>query len=178
MRIAAVVLILVLSLGGISLAGEFYFSDVANYWWYVDDSAGFELLVPSDAYAYVQLDWVGTTSLKIALDDKGPALYAGTMPGTDVNKLWNALSARWTALTDRTRLTTDSTITTGEGLQARFKVLEGSSSGKPTGMIRAVIFTKDDHMAYLAFVGNASDYSGDASQYWLRAVNSFVWRSN
>lgn len=178
MRVSAIVFALVLALSSMTAAGEYYLSDVPNYWWYWDGEPNYEVLIPSTAYAYVQVDWAGSTSLEVSLDEKGPLLLIGTMPGTDVNKLWNALSARWAASVESSRVTTDSTITTEQGLQARFKVLEGRAPGKPNGMVRTVVFTKDGRMAYLTFVGNASDYSGDFQQYWLRAVHSFAWRSN
>ena len=171
------VLVVLVSLGGVAWAGEYYLSDNDAYWWYWDGQPNYEVLIPSAAFAYVQLDWGGTSSLEVALDQDGPLLIIGTLPGTDVNRAWNALSARYSAAVTNARTTTDSTIETEMGLQARFKVLEGSSQGGPDALVRMVAFVRDGRTAFLMFVGNKRDYAGNAQQYWLRAVHSFNWRS-
>lgn len=176
MRNSVMVMMLVLALSGIAMAGEYYESEFAGYWWYWDGDPAYEVLVPSNALAYIETEWAGTNSLQVVIAEKGPHLIAGTMPGTDVNKLWNAISAPWAATAESSRTTTDSSITTDQGLRAVVKVLEGRTPNQPTGMVRTVVFTKDGRMAYLMFVGNTGDYSGDAQQYWLRAVHSFSWR--
>lgn len=177
MRVVVWTLLLVLALSVGAVAGEYYLSDEDRYWWYWDGSPNYEVLIPSSAYAYVQVDWAGTTSLEVALGEKGPLLVAGTMPGTDVDRAWNALSARWAAAVESSRTTTNSTIETDNGLTARFRVLEANPSGGPKAIVRMVAFEKGGRLAYLAFIGNEEDYAGDARQYWLRAVHSFDWRS-
>ncbi len=170
----SLLVVLVMSVG--ASAGEYYLSDEAGYWWYWDGSPDYEVLIPSSAYAYVQVDWAGSTSLEVALGEKGPLLIAGTMPTTDVDKAWNAISSRWAASVGRSSTTTNSSIETEKGLQARFRVLEGSPNGDKKGIVRMVAFVKDGRLAYLAFVGNESEYDGNVRQYWLRAVHSFDWR--
>ena len=154
-------------------AGELYrYDGDANYWWYVDGPPDFEVLIPSDRAAinWVEIDWGGSTSMQVVIADGGPMLVIGTLPTTDAAAAWNALSAPWSARVQSARTTTNSQITTDQGLNARFFVLEGGGS-----MVRMVAFTRTGRLAYLMFVGKSAEYSGDARQYWLRAVHSFRW---
>lgn len=158
------------------MAGEYYLSDEPGYWWYWDGRPNYEVLIPSNAFSYVQVDWSGQTSLYVTLKDKGPLLIVGTAPGTNVQNLWQSLTAPWAHLLSNSRTSENSEITTDQGLRARFMVLSGSASGGPAAMIRMVAFTRDGRTAYLLFVGNEREYAGDLRQYWLRAVHSFRWR--
>jgi hypothetical protein len=167
---------LILLLAPAALAGEYYLSDEDAYWWYWDGTPNYEVLIPSRGFSYVQVDWSGQTTLYVTLKDKGPLLIVGTAPGTDVQKLWQAMTAPWAHLLNNPRTTQDTEITTDQGLRARFLVLSGSASGGPAAMIRLVAFTREGRTAYLMFVGNEREYAGDLRQYWLRAVHSFRWR--
>lgn len=171
-----VVLFLLVTLAGGALAGEYYLSDQDAYWWYWDGSPDYEVLVPSKAYAYVQVDWGGQTFLQMAIDKKGPLLVVGTLPSDDVEDAWSALSARWAAAATNAKTTTKSTLETEQGLKAEFRLLEAKSQGNPNALVRMVAFKKGGRLAYLMFVGNDDQYTGDAKQYWLRAVHSFKWR--
>lgn len=167
---------LLIVLSATAFAGEYYLSDEDGYWWYWDGSPAYEVKIPATAFAYVQVEWGGATSLEVALGEKGPLLLIGTLPGTDVNRAWNAISGRWAASVENSRMTNDSTITTDQGLSARFRVLEGSAPGGPNAMVRMVMFTRGNRTAYLAFVGNASSYAGAVREHWLKAVHTFNWR--
>ena len=132
---------LILLLAPAALAGEYYLSDEDAYWWYWDGTPNYEVLIPSRGFSYVQVDWSGQTTLYVTLKDKGPLLIVGTAPGTDVQKLWQAMTAPWAHLLNNPRTTQDTEITTDQGLRARFLVLSGSASGGPAAMIRLVAFT-------------------------------------
>lgn len=159
-------------------AGEFYLSDEDAYWWYWDGRPDYEVLIPSSAYAYVQTDWSGRNSLRLALADGGPLLVIGTLPHTDARAAFDALSAPWKFSLGSSQITTnDQQITTDQGLAARFFVLQGrESQNSPSSIVRMVAFTREGQLAYLLFIGKESDYSGNYRQYWLRAVHSFRWR--
>lgn len=164
---------LLLLLPAAAAAGELYrYDGDPNYWWYVDGSPRFEVLIPSDRSAinWVEIDWGGSTSMQVVIGEGGPMIVVGTLPTTDAAAAWNALSAPWAARTQSARTTTNSQITTDQGLNARFFVLEGGGN-----MVRMVAFTRSGRLAYLLFVGKSADYSGSARQHWLRAVHSFRW---
>lgn len=166
-------LALLVLLSGAASAGELYrYDGDPGYWWYVDGPPNFEVLIPSDRSAinWVEVDWGGSTSMQVMIEEGGPMIVVGTLPTTDAAAAWNALSAPWAARAQNARTTTNSQITTDQGLSARFFVLEGSGS-----MVRMVSFTRSGRLAYLLFVGKAADYGGSVRQYWLRAVHSFRW---
>lgn len=165
-------------------AGEYYLSDEPSYWWYWDGSPDFEVLIPasrpnagaSAQFAYLQSSLAGHTTLQISLGTGGPLMMIGTLPQTDPNAIFDALTAPWKASLRQSRKSTDSTIQTEQGLSARFMVLQGSGPSGPPAMIRMVAFRRGERSAYLLFVGDEASYAGDIRQYWIRAVNSFRWR--
>lgn len=179
MKQRLITMILVGLLGGLfsqaAFAGEWYLNpDDPAYWWYLDGEPRYEVLVPANLDFYVEYEWSGHRYLHIMLGDNGPHLYAGTAPGTNVQSLWQSLTAPWTLPLRNPRVVENSEITTSKGLRARFMVLSGSGQGG-AAMIRMVAFTRNERTAYLLWVGNEKEYTGDVRQFWLRAVNSFSW---
>lgn len=167
-------------LGGVlcapAVAGEWYLNpDDPKYWWYLDGNPRYEVLVPADLDFYVEYEWSGHRYLHIMLGDNGPHLFVGSAPGTNVQNLWQSLTAPWTLPLRNPRVVENSEITTSKGLRARFMVLSGSNQSGAAAMIRMVAFTRDSRTSYLLWVGQEREYTGDIRQFWLRAVNSFSW---
>jgi len=160
-----------------ALAGQLYlYEDDPGYWWYWGENPEYEVLVPANRPYYLDQQWSGHVYVYIPLRENGPRLFIGTAPGTDAQRLWQALTAPWSYPLRSSRITEDSEITTSQGLRARFRVMTGTMQDGTAAMIRMVVFTRGDRSAYLLFVGKESEYTGDFRQYWLRAVNSFRWR--
>lgn len=173
-------LLLVGLLGGLlsvpAWAGEWYLNpEDPTYWWYVDGDPRYEVLVPADLDFYVEYQWSNHRFVHIMLRDNGPHLFVGSAPGTDVQSLWQSLTAPWTMPLRNSRVTENSEITTSRGIRASFRVLSGTNQAGQAAMIRMVAFTREGRTSYLMWVGLERDYTGDLRQFWLRAVNSFSW---
>lgn len=166
-----------LALGVTASAGEYYYYDADDrYWEYWDGDPPYKVLIPANARMYYETDWAGRTSLQVNMGDKGPQIVIGTLPTTDVNQAWSALSAKWAATANSARTTTNSEIQTDMGLTAAFRVLSAQSNTGPDAMVRMVAFRKGNGLVYLMFIGNSSQYGGEYQQHWLKAVHSFIWR--
>ena len=176
-RACLVLIAAFVALSAAASAGEYYYYDADDrYWEYWDGDPAFKVLIPANAYYYVETVWAGRTSLQINLGEKGPQIVIGSLPTTDVNQAWSALSARWAATANSARTTTNSEIQTDMGLTAAFRVLSAQSNTGPDAMVRWVAFRKGNGLVYLMFIGNVSQYSGEYQQHWLKAVHSFIWR--
>lgn len=157
-------------------AGEWYLNpEDPTYWWFVDGDPRYEVLVPADLDFYVEYEWSNHRFVHIMLRNNGPHLFVGSAPGTDVQALWQSLTAPWSMPLRNPRVVENSEITTSRGVRARFMVLSGSNQQGAAAMIRMVAFTKDGRTSYLMWVGLEREYTGDLRQFWLRAVNSFGW---
>ncbi|MBO8141142.1 MAG: hypothetical protein H0Z37_03040 [Firmicutes bacterium] len=157
--------------------GEFYRHDDQRFWWYQGDDRLYELLVPSQGQQYVERDIFGEKSLEIALGDEGPFIRVASFPGgsAELDRAREAMSGRWQHVFSNAQTTENRTITTSNGLQARFVVIQGRTPSGQMGMMRAVFFTQGSYNAYLVWLGRASDYTGLNQEYWLQAVNTFAW---
>jgi len=176
-RVSLLLFVALLTWGAAASAGEYYYyNDDERYWEYWDGQPPFKVLIPANARSYVESDWGGRTTLTVNMGEKGPQLVIGTLPTTDVNQAWNALSAKWAATANTARTTTNNEIQTDMGLTAAFRVLSAQSNSGPDAMVRMVAFRKGNGLVYMLFIGNASQYGGDFQQHWLKAVHSFVWR--
>lgn len=176
-RVSLLLLVALLAWGAVALAGEYYYYDQdERYWEYWDGDPQYKVLIPANARNYVETDWAGRTSLQVTLGEKGPHLVIGTLPTSDPDKAWSALTARWAAAAQTARTTTKSEIETDMGLTGAFRVLTANSGSGGDAIVRMVAFRKGNSLAYLLFIGNASQYRGDVQQHWLRAVHSFIWR--
>lgn len=175
MRAIIWAVLLIACISGVAAAATFYYYDEdPQYYWFWDGPPAFEVLVPAKPSFYVETEWAGHSITQFFFGETGPVILIGTMAGTDTSKAWEAVSGMWAGLSASSRNVSNSTITTDQGLQARFRVLESGTN--PNGMVRMVAFTHEGRTAYLAFIGNQSDYTGNVQQYWLRAVHSFNWR--
>lgn len=176
MKRTLIAMLFVCLLSTSALAGEWYLNpDDPKYWWYLAGTPRYEVLVPADLDYYVEHEWSGHSNLHIMLGEKGPHLFVGSAPGTDVQSLWQALTAPWAFSLRNTRVVENSEITTSRGVRARFMVMSGSTQAGTAAMIRMVAFTRENRTSYLLFSGLEREYTGDVRQFWLRAVNSFNW---
>lgn len=162
---------------GGAYAGTYYtYQDDPAYWWYAQENPSFWLLVPSDAVSYRDVEMFGVEGVDLVLREGGPQLQVRRIQSTDVERIWNAQKDAWAHALRNTRVTTNRTITTSNGVRAHFRVLEGTGVNGVPAMIRFVAFVEGDYTVYLTFLGSRASYSGRAQQVWLRAVNTFSWR--
>ena len=181
MRAAACFALFVVLLGAMSAfaqyQGEFYVHTDQRFWWYQGDNRLYELLVPSQGEQYIERDIFGEKMLEITLRTGGPIIRIASFGGGSaaLDRARQALTSQWQHVLSNVQTTENRTITTSNGLQARFVVIQGRTPGGQQAMMRAVFFNKGDNNVYLQWLGLTSQYSGSNQEFWLQAVNTFAW---
>ncbi|HLT57780.1 MAG TPA: hypothetical protein VKZ69_03280 [Limnochordales bacterium] len=172
-------LVALLSAAGASAQyqGEFYVHTDQRFWWYQGDNRLFELLVPSQGEQYMERDVFGEKMLEITLRGGSPIIRVASFPGGSaaLDRARQAVTGRWQHVLSNAQTTENRTITTSNGLQARFVVIQGRTPSGQTAMMRAVFFNNGDHNVYLQWLGLTSQYGGANQEFWLQAVNTFAW---
>jgi len=157
--------------------GEFYIHTDQRFWWYQGDGRLYELLVPSQGEQYMEREIFGEKMLEITLPGGTPIIRVASFPGGSaaLDRARQAITGRWQHVLTNAQTTENRTITTSNGLQARFVVIQGRTPGGQQAMMRAVFFDQGDNSVYLQWLGTTSQYSGANQEYWLQAVNTFAW---
>jgi len=180
-QVLALWTLLVLLLGTVAASaqyrGEFYVHTDQRFWWYQGDNRLYELLVPSQGEQYTERDIFGEKMLEITLRGGSPVIRVVSFGGGSaaLDRARQVLQSQWQHVLTNVQTTENRTITTSNGLQARFIVIQGRTAGGQQAMVRAVFFNKGDNNVYLQWLGLTSQYSGINQEYWLQAVNSFAW---
>jgi len=180
-RITAFWTLLVLLLGTAAAfaqyQGEFYIHTDQRFWWYQGDSRLYELLVPSQGQSYVEREIFGEKLLEITLGGGSPVIRVASFAGGSaaLDRARQSVPNQFQHLLTNVQTTENRTITTSNGLQARFVVIQGRTAAGQTAMVRTVFFNQGDNNVYLQWIGLTSQYSGNNQEYWLQAVNTFAW---
>lgn len=158
-----------------ALAGTYYLHSHDSYWWYVDEDAGFSVVVPNDAERYVEKRVFGQRLLEMTWNDAQVIMEVSFITGQEPETLREALRSRWEPLVSDLTIISDREITTSNDVPAYFYAFEGVGADGERGMLRSVFFAREDSVVQLVMLLPSADYQGDLREYWLRAVNEFEW---
>lgn len=154
----------------------YQYTEDSRFWWYIDDSPAFEMLVPALKFA-TKLDQFGVESLTLFPDEKGPIMTVGILKGSQslVPTLRTNLVAGTKHLLTNVKVIADRNITTSTGLRSYFYAQVGDAADGKKAMFRAVFFQRGNDIVYLTYSLYESDYTGFNEEAWIRAVNTFRW---
>ncbi|HHT28570.1 MAG TPA: hypothetical protein GXZ82_15205 [Firmicutes bacterium] len=166
-------------LTGVCRAGQYWLSESEAYWWYWDDNPDYQVMIPSrvEGRTYNSINIFGVRSLDLTLRPNGPVIristinqvqggYAAVRDG--VIKRWQPAAAF--------KVTSDSVITTRQGIRANFFVATGKTGTGESAMIRGVVYTKGNSVVVLELLCNEKDYADETKTQWIEVVNTFNWR--
>lgn len=171
--------LLILLLPASALAGKFYEHEDSNYYWYVEDTPHYEVVIPSTAQGYLDKSLFGQKVLDIYFGSDGPQMVVGSIvsPSVTTDKIRAMAIAQWGHIFTNAKVEADRMITTSNGTSAYFYAATASTPSSKQGMLRLVVFQKGSRFAYLTLSCYSSDWNNNAAMrnQWLIAVNDFSW---
>lgn len=176
-RVFGLTLAITLLASSATMAFQYYLSGNDLYWILQDDSVGYQVWVPADAYRYVQTDRFGERMVEISLTENGPVLTVGGIKqtGLSVNTVRQALVNYWNRILSDVQVDNNSQITTSNGIAATFYSITGTSPTGQSVMVRVILYQRGKDIVYITYTLPANQYTGDIREYWIRAVNTFKW---
>jgi len=168
-------MILVVAAWPASAAGTFYLHDHPDYWWYVPADVPFYAVVPSTAQTYVERNVFGMNILEILMDNGNISMEVAAMKNTTIEAVRKSIEERFKPAVKDISVKANRMITTSNNLQCHFYHYEATGNHGRKVMLRTVIFERNGSVVSLSLFLDASKYTGDIQQYWLRLVNDSEW---